>query len=63
MTTPINFNKARKARARAAKKARADTNAVAYGRSKAERDLAEKQQEAAKRALDQKRLDRPENGS
>ena len=34
---PINLNKARKARARAAAKARADENAVKFGRTKAER--------------------------
>ena len=34
---PINLNKARKARARAEAKARADENAVKFGRTKAER--------------------------
>ena len=43
MSTPVNLNKVRKARARADKKARADENAVKFGRTKAEkqRDRAE----------------------
>ncbi|WP_147124692.1 DUF4169 family protein [Shimia ponticola] len=35
--TPINLNKARKAKARAAKSARASENAVKFGRTKAEK--------------------------
>ncbi len=37
MNTPINLNKARKARAKSARKARADENAVVHGRSKVEK--------------------------
>jgi len=47
MTTPINLNKARKARARADDKARADANAVKFGRSKAERQLSDAQEKLA----------------
>ena len=47
MTTPINLNKARKARARADDKARADGNAVKFGRSKAERQLSDAQEKLA----------------
>lgn len=36
---PINLNKARKARARADAKAKADQNAVRFGRTKAEQVL------------------------
>ena len=36
---PINLNQARKARARAAAKKKADENAVRFGRTKAERIL------------------------
>lgn len=36
--TPINLNRARKNRARAKDKARADENAVRFGRSKAQKD-------------------------
>lgn len=35
---PINLNQQRKIRARAAARAKADTNAVRFGRSKADRD-------------------------
>lgn len=35
--TPINLNKARKAKARATKKARADENAVKFGRTKSQK--------------------------
>ena len=37
---PINLNRARKARARDEKRRQADQNAIKFGRSKAERDLA-----------------------
>lgn len=44
MSEIVNFNKFRKEKARADKKARADENAVKFGRSKAEksRDVIEK---------------------
>lgn len=35
--TPVNLNKARKARARGAAQAKADENAVKFGRSKAQK--------------------------
>lgn len=44
MSEIVNFNKFRKEKARADKKARADENAVKFGRTKAEksRDIIEK---------------------
>lgn len=39
MSKPVNLNRFRKQKARAEKKARADQNAVAHGRSKVEKDL------------------------
>lgn len=39
MSKPVNLNRYRKQKARAEKKARADQNAVAHGRTKAEKDL------------------------
>lgn len=42
MGKPVNLNRYRKEKARAEKKARADQNAVKYGRSKAEKDLTRK---------------------
>jgi len=47
MTTPINLNTVRKARARANDKAQADANAVKFGRTKAERLLAAAQDKKA----------------
>ena len=47
MSKPINLNKARKARAKAAKKTRAEENVVKHGRSKAER-AAEAKSESAR---------------
>lgn len=44
MTEPVNLNKFRKEKARTENKARTDQNAVAFGRTKAEKDLAKKQQ-------------------
>lgn len=43
MSTPINLNKVRKARARAAKKVRADANAATFGMTKAEKDRAKRE--------------------
>ncbi|MEQ9693202.1 DUF4169 family protein [Shimia sp. SDUM112013] len=37
MAQPVNLNRFRKEKARAAKKARADQNAVKFGRTKAEK--------------------------
>lgn len=50
---PINLNKARKAKAREDAKARADENAVKYGRTKAQRLLEATQQEQASKRLSQ----------
>ena len=50
MATPINLNKARKARDRADAKAQADENAVKFGRTKAARmlDVAQSKQVATR---------------
>jgi hypothetical protein len=52
VVTPVNLNKARKAKARATKSARADENAVKFGRTKAQKDSARKEADRAVRALD-----------
>lgn len=57
MSKVINLRRAKKARARAEKRAQADTNAVLHGRSKAEKTLAKAQAEKAERALDGHRRD------
>ncbi|WP_027258733.1 DUF4169 family protein [Leisingera aquimarina] len=49
---PVNLNRYRKEKARAEKKARADQNAAAFGRTKAEKEL-----DKARNAQDVRRLD------
>jgi hypothetical protein len=49
---PINLNKARKARARAADKAQAAQNRVSFGRPKAEKAAAKLEALRAERTLD-----------
>lgn len=53
MNTPINLNKKRKERDQLARKQRADENAVAFGRSKAEKTLEKTREEKAAQSLDQ----------
>ncbi len=55
---PINLNRARKERERAAKRARADTNAVKHGRRKEDRALDTARIDLAMRRLEQNKLDR-----
>ena len=52
MAEPVNLNRFRKQKERAAKKARADENAVKFGRSKAEKNLDRAQSDKARRDLD-----------
>ncbi|TDK50307.1 DUF4169 family protein [Antarcticimicrobium luteum] len=52
MGKPVNLNRFRKDKARAGKKARADENAVKFGRSKAEKDLDRARAEKSRRDLD-----------
>ncbi|MEL6688994.1 MAG: DUF4169 family protein [Pseudomonadota bacterium] len=58
----VNLNKVRKARARDEKRAKADANAVAFGRTKAERQAEKADRDALKAHVDRhKRDDTPEN--
>ncbi|MCH2075405.1 MAG: DUF4169 family protein [Rhodobacteraceae bacterium] len=60
--TVVNLNKARKARAKDEKRAKADANAVAFGRTKAEREADRASRDAQKAHLDgHKRDGIPEN--
>lgn len=52
MTEPINLNKVRKARERAADKTQAAENRVRFGRSKAEKAVSKLEAERARRAHD-----------
>lgn len=49
---PVNLNRVRKQKARAADKARADENATRFGRTKAQKNLEETQADTARRTLD-----------
>ena len=55
MTDPVNLNRFRKARAKADDKARAAENRAAFGRTRAQKALAEARREKAARALDAKK--------
>jgi hypothetical protein len=57
MAEIINLNRARKAKARAADKAGAAANRLAFGRTKAERDQAARQADIEARRLDGARRD------
>ncbi|WP_298848426.1 DUF4169 family protein [uncultured Ruegeria sp.] len=57
MGKPVNLNRYRKEKARAEKKARADQNAVAFGRTKTEKDVVKLRQDKQKRDLDNHELD------
>ena len=52
MSAPSNLNKARKERNRASRRARADENAVAFGQSKAQKDLLKAKAEKIARNLE-----------
>ncbi|WP_122076173.1 DUF4169 family protein [Pseudophaeobacter sp. EL27] len=52
MGMPVNLNRYRKTQARAKDRARADENAVKFGRSKLEKELEKARAAKAKRDLD-----------
>ena len=57
MSKPVNLGRYRKEKARAEKKARADENAVRFGRTKAERNLEKARADKAASDLDGHRKD------
>lgn len=59
MAEPVNLNRFRKAKARADKKARADENAVKFGRTKGEKQRDRSTADKARRDLDGHRRDDP----
>lgn len=61
MAEPINLNRARKARARAADRAQATQNRASFGRPRAERDAASAQAELERRRTDAHRRERGED--
>ncbi len=56
MGKPVNLNRYRKQKARAENKARADQNAVAFGQTKAEKEVVRLRQDKQKRDLDNHEL-------
>lgn len=58
MSQPVNLNRFRKQKARAEKKARADANATAFGRSKAEKAQDKAEKAKAIRHLDNHKRDK-----
>ncbi|WP_281972139.1 DUF4169 family protein [Ruegeria faecimaris] len=58
MAKPVNLNRYRKDKARAEKKARADQNAVSFGRNKAEKDASKKHLDKSRRDLDGHEIDK-----
>lgn len=61
MTEPVNLNRFRKAKRRADAQKQAAENRVAFGRTKAERDIERLKTEKAARELDQKQIDREDD--
>ncbi len=59
MAAPVNLNRARKEKARAERKARADENAARFGRTKAERMLEEARARKATREVDGAKREEP----
>lgn len=55
MSQPVNLNRFRKNKARAEKKARADQNAVTFGRTKAQKQLEQAKSQKASSDLDGKK--------
>lgn len=55
MSEPVSLNRFRKTKARADKKARADENAVSFGRTKAQKMLEKTRSEKSQRDLDGKK--------
>ncbi len=58
MKAAINLNRYRKDKARAEKKARADQNAVTFGRTKADKEAAKLSQMKQRRNLDGHEIDK-----
>ena len=57
MAEIVNLRQARKKRTRAEKEAKAADNRIAFGRSKAERKLSDKERDLADRRIEGHRLD------
>lgn len=60
MADVVNLRQFRKTKARAEKEKSAEQNRITFGRTKAEKDLTRARNEKAGRALDQGRIEKPE---
>ncbi|MBK8197191.1 MAG: DUF4169 family protein [Acidobacteria bacterium] len=59
MTTPINLNKARKAKAKAAKEQQAKENRAKFGRTKLDREIEAARAEKQAKLTEAHRRDKP----
>ena len=57
MSTPINLNHVRKAKQKAVREKQAAENRIAFGRTKAEKDLAKAQKQKISTTVDAHKLD------
>lgn len=62
MTTPINLNKARKAKAKTEKEKRAAENRAKFGRTKADKTLEAARTEKAVKSIEAHRLNQKPDG-
>ncbi len=60
MAEIVNLRRARKARERAERERQADENRARFGQAKAEKDLEAARRDKARRELDGKRIETPE---
>lgn len=61
MVEPVNLNRFKKQKARAAQKVRADQNSVRFGRNSAEKELSKTKRDKATRHLDGHQIDHTPN--
>jgi hypothetical protein len=61
MADIVNLRQFRKTKARAEKESQAEQNRLTFGRTKTEKTLTKTLNDKAERALDQKKLDKPED--
>ncbi|MDP9836795.1 hypothetical protein J2T09_001540 [Neorhizobium huautlense] len=63
MADIVNLRQFRKTKARSEKESQAEQNRLTFGRTKNEKTLTKALNDKAERTLDQKKLDKPEDGA
>lgn len=63
MADIVNLRQFRKTKARSEKESQAEQNRLTFGRTKNEKTLTKALNDKAERVLDQKKLDKPEDGA